>query len=104
MSLAALLRSRLLRFVVVPVVAVAAAIVLPYLLSSYTVHVADVAIIFWRRMMMRMARDLEKGIEPAILSDPDNFLVLPLDAHLSEPDFGKVWEEHHNRYLATVGG
>jgi phthalate 4,5-dioxygenase len=60
----------------------------------------DVAIIFWRRYLMRLARALERGVEPAVLADPDSFRALPLDAVLPEPDFGDVWRGHHADYLA----
>jgi len=39
-------RSSIIRFIGIPVVAIIAAIILPYLLTSYTVHVANVAMIF----------------------------------------------------------
>ena len=58
----------------------------------------DVAIIFWRRMMMRMARNLDKGIEPAILSDPNLFRAIPLQTTAPESDFGNLWAAHHDAY------
>ncbi|MBV9898141.1 MAG: Rieske 2Fe-2S domain-containing protein [Chloroflexi bacterium] len=62
----------------------------------------DVAIIFWRRMMMRMARNLEKGIEPAILSDPNLFRAVPLQVTSPESDFGELWTDHHNGYKRSL--
>ena len=64
----------------------------------------DVAIIFWRRMMLRLARNLEKGIEPAILSNPDLFRAVPLQTTAHDGDFGAVWAAHHNAYRATLAG
>jgi phenylpropionate dioxygenase-like ring-hydroxylating dioxygenase large terminal subunit len=58
----------------------------------------DVAIIFWRRMMMRMARNLENGIEPAVLSDPNLFRAVPLQTTSPEADFGALWSGHHDGY------
>jgi hypothetical protein len=59
----------------------------------------DSAIIFWRRYLLKMARDLEKGIEPPMLADPDLFRTVPLEATLPEETFGTVWQEHYERYL-----
>jgi len=58
----------------------------------------DVAIIFWRRMMLRMARNLEQGIEPSILNDPDRFRAVPLQTTSSQGDFGALWADHHGGY------
>ena len=56
----------------------------------------DVAIIFWRRYMMRLARNLaEKGIEPAVLSDPNAFRATAVQTTVPEEDFGAVWQAHH---------
>jgi len=62
----------------------------------------DVAIIFWRRYMMRLARNLENGIEPAILADPDNFRTLPPQITSPEPDFGNLWRAHEEQYRASL--
>ena len=62
----------------------------------------DVAIIFWRRMMLRLARNLEKGIEPAILSDPNLFRAVPLQTTAAEPDFGALWSAHHDSYRSSL--
>jgi phthalate 4,5-dioxygenase len=62
----------------------------------------DVAIIFWRRLMLRMARNLDNGIEPAILSNPDAFRALPLQTTAPEPDFGTLWQAHHDAYRAAL--
>jgi phthalate 4,5-dioxygenase len=63
----------------------------------------DVAIIFWRRYMMRLARNLaEKGIEPSILSDPDAFRATAVQTTVPEPDFGSVWQAHHQTYRQAL--
>jgi hypothetical protein len=64
----------------------------------------DVAIIFWRRMLLRLARNLDKGIEPAILSDPDLFRAIPLQTTVPESDFGTLWAAHHRQYLSALAG
>jgi phthalate 4,5-dioxygenase oxygenase subunit len=64
----------------------------------------DVAIIFWRRLMLRLARNLDNGIEPAILTNPDAFRVLPLQTTVPEADFGNVWQAHHDTYRAALQG
>jgi hypothetical protein len=51
----------------------------------------DVAIIFWRRQMMRLARELEQGVEPQLLRHPEWFRVRPIDTVSSEPDFQALW-------------
>ena len=50
-----------------------------------------IAIIFWRWKMMRLARELERGIEPQLLSHPEWFRVWPIDTVSSEPDFQALW-------------
>ena len=39
---------------------------------------ADTAIIVMRRQLLRMARELEQGIEPTMLANPDHFRTAPL--------------------------
>ena len=56
----------------------------------------DVAIIFWRRRMMRLAKELEQGSEPEILSHPEWFRVRPLDIVSSEPDFHTLWDNREH--------
>ena len=65
-------------------------------------NTTDVAIIFWRRMMMRLARNLENGIEPSILSDPDRFRAVPLQVTSAESEFGALWSAHHDAYRASL--
>jgi hypothetical protein len=59
----------------------------------------DSAIIFWRRYLLRLAADLERGIEPPMLENPDQFRALPLEATLPEGQFANVWQAHHENYL-----
>jgi hypothetical protein len=63
----------------------------------------DSAIIFWRRYVMKMARDLEQGIEPPMLSNPDLFRNVPLDATLPDDKFADVWQAHYDNYIRGAG-
>jgi phthalate 4,5-dioxygenase oxygenase subunit len=53
---------------------------------------SDLAIIFFRRQLLRMARDLERGIEWPILSDPTLFRARPVDTVSEEPNLGPIWD------------
>ncbi|MBV8083921.1 MAG: Rieske 2Fe-2S domain-containing protein, partial [Chloroflexi bacterium] len=61
----------------------------------------DVAIIYWRRWIMRLARDLERGIEHPMLSRPELFRAVPLETTVAESDFGRVWESHARALAAA---
>jgi len=52
--------------------------------------------------MLRLARNLEKGIEPAILSDPNLFRAIPLQTTSDQSDFGALWSAHHDNYRDTA--
>ena len=54
---------------------------------------------FWRRYLLRMATDLDKGIDPPMLADPDLFRALPLEATLPEAGFPDVWQAHYQSYM-----
>jgi hypothetical protein len=56
---------------------------------------SDVAIIFMRRLLIRMARQLQHGIEPAMLADAGLHYVLPIDVDSDEADLGALWNAHH---------
>jgi hypothetical protein len=58
----------------------------------------DVAIIYFRRYLMRLARQLGQGIEPAMAHDPRKFRVLPLDTMDPNGELAQVWEAHHAAY------
>ena len=51
----------------------------------------DIAIIFMRRLLLRGARDLANGIEPAIATHPERHNVLPLDVDSPEPTLDRIW-------------
>ena len=59
----------------------------------------DAAIIFWRRYLMRLARELEQGQAPAILSHPELFHALPIDEVTPESDFERLWQSRRGEFL-----
>ncbi|MGH2364554.1 MAG: Rieske 2Fe-2S domain-containing protein [Chloroflexota bacterium] len=64
---------------------------------------ADAAIIMMRRQMLRLARELQQGKEPALLQHPELFRALPMDVVSPEADFGRLWDEHHSGFLREAG-
>jgi phthalate 4,5-dioxygenase len=54
---------------------------------------SDIAVIAARRRLIKLARDLEKGIEPAAPNQPELYRVRPLDLVTGEPEFGAVLEQ-----------
>jgi len=59
----------------------------------------DRAIIFWRRQLMRLAVELESGIEPKILSEASLFRVRPIDLITSEANLLPLWDADHADHL-----
>ncbi len=55
---------------------------------------SDIAVIAARRRLMKLARDLENGIEPTAPRHPDLYRVRPLDLISTEPDFAALLEQH----------
>ena len=55
---------------------------------------SDVAVIAARRRLLKLARDLEQGIEPTAPTHPELYRVRPLDLLSPEPDFGALLEQH----------
>jgi len=59
----------------------------------------DLAVIYMRRHLMKMARRLREGIEPPILKDATLFRVRPVDIVTDQPDLVPIWQadyaEHH---------
>ena len=62
---------------------------------------ADTAIIVMRRLLMRMARRLEEGKEPELVSDPDLFETQPMDVTSAESDFQRLWDQHEQQFKAS---
>jgi phenylpropionate dioxygenase-like ring-hydroxylating dioxygenase large terminal subunit len=65
--------------------------------------VADTAIIHWRRLMLRLVRQFQQGLEPAVLHEPSRFRAIPLDVVNGEPEFQRVWEAHHAEFRRGAG-
>ena len=55
---------------------------------------SDIAVIAARRRLIKLARDLEKGIEPVAPTHPELYRVRPLDLVSSEAEFGPLLEQH----------
>jgi phenylpropionate dioxygenase-like ring-hydroxylating dioxygenase large terminal subunit len=55
---------------------------------------SDVAVIAARRRLMKLARELEHGVEPVAATHPELYRVRPLDLLSSEPEFGALLEQH----------
>jgi phthalate 4,5-dioxygenase len=58
----------------------------------------DAAIIYMRRMIIRVARDLAQGVEPEILRHPEWFAARPVDIVNSEPKLEPVWTADRAEY------
>jgi phenylpropionate dioxygenase-like ring-hydroxylating dioxygenase large terminal subunit len=58
---------------------------------------SDVAVIAVRRILMKLARDLQKGIEPFAPSHGDAYRVRALEAVAQQEDFGSFAEAHMER-------
>jgi phthalate 4,5-dioxygenase len=63
---------------------------------------ADTAIIVMRRVLMRMARRLQDGVEPAIVSHPEDFRTTPMNVTTAEGDFEQLWDTHEREFKAAV--
>jgi hypothetical protein len=50
---------------------------------------------------MRLAREIEDGGQPAILSDPSLFRVRPVDIVTEEPDLWPIWQADHAAHIAV---
>ena len=55
---------------------------------------SDIAVIAARRRLLKLARDLENGVEPMAASHPELYRVRPLDLVCGEPEFGALLEQH----------
>jgi hypothetical protein len=61
---------------------------------------SDQAIIFFRKQLIRMALDLEQGIEHPMLNDPTVFRARPVDITTEVPDMAPIWEADRRDHLA----
>ena len=60
---------------------------------------SDLAIIFFRKQLIAMARDLANGIEHPMLTDPTLFRARPVDIVSEEPNMAPLWEADRVRHL-----
>jgi phthalate 4,5-dioxygenase oxygenase subunit len=60
---------------------------------------SDMAVIFMRRYMMRLAKELQEGIEPRALADAELFRVRPVHVMSEEPELRAIWEADREAYL-----
>jgi phthalate 4,5-dioxygenase oxygenase subunit len=60
---------------------------------------SDMAVIFMRRYLLRLAKELQQGIEPPALSDPDLFRARPVHAMTAEPELRAIWQAEREDYL-----
>jgi hypothetical protein len=60
---------------------------------------SDMAVIFMRRYMMRLAKELQQGIEPRALADPEAFRVRPVHIMSGEPELTAIWQAEREDYL-----
>jgi phthalate 4,5-dioxygenase len=59
----------------------------------------DRAVIYMRRMLIDMARQLEHGIEPPILADPLKFRAIPMNAVTPDEDMAPVWDPYWAEFV-----
>jgi hypothetical protein len=59
----------------------------------------DTAVIYMRRYLLRLAREVEAGIDPPVLADPGRFRVRPVDVVTDEPRFEPLWDADHATHL-----
>jgi nitrite reductase/ring-hydroxylating ferredoxin subunit len=67
--------------------------------TSEHLGTTDAAIILMRRQLIRMARQLQRGVEPPMLSRPNQFRAVPIEVITSEGDFARLWEPYYSDFL-----
>jgi phenylpropionate dioxygenase-like ring-hydroxylating dioxygenase large terminal subunit len=70
--------------------------------SAEHLGAADTAIIVMRRVLMRIARRLQDGIEPEIVRYPERFQTQPMNVTTYESDFQRLWDEHERAFKSTL--
>ena len=63
---------------------------------------ADTAIIVMRRLLMRMARRLQEGIEPEMVWHPERFQTQPMNVTTAEGDFRQLWDVHERDFKSAL--
>jgi hypothetical protein len=51
---------------------------------------------------MRMARRLQEGIEPDLVSHPQRFQTQPMNVTSGEGDFQRLWDVHEREFKAAL--
>jgi phthalate 4,5-dioxygenase len=60
---------------------------------------SDMAIIFMRRYLLRLAAQLQQGIEPKALASADLFAARPVHTMSHEPELTAIWQAEREDYL-----
>ncbi|HLF77409.1 MAG TPA: hypothetical protein VJB57_07945, partial [Dehalococcoidia bacterium] len=60
---------------------------------------SDQAIIFMRRHLIKLAKQLQQGIEPPIMANAALHRVRPINVNTSEPDLQPLWQQDHAAHL-----
>ncbi len=63
---------------------------------------ADSAIIVMRRMLLRMAKRLQGGVEPEMVQHPDRFQTQPMNVTTYESDFQTLWDVHEREFKNAI--
>ncbi|HLF72475.1 MAG TPA: Rieske 2Fe-2S domain-containing protein [Dehalococcoidia bacterium] len=61
---------------------------------------SDMAIIYMRRLMIRLAKQLQAGIEPSLPQQADAFRVRPVHLITSEAEIDPIWEGDRAAHLS----
>jgi nitrite reductase/ring-hydroxylating ferredoxin subunit len=60
---------------------------------------SDQAIIYMRRHLIKLAKQLQQGIEPPIMSDASLHRVRPINLNTNEPELEPIWRRDHASHL-----
>jgi hypothetical protein len=56
-----------------------------------------------RRVLIKMARDLQNGIEPPMLRTPQSFRAIPQDVVSDKRTLAEVWDPYWAGFKAEAG-
>jgi phthalate 4,5-dioxygenase oxygenase subunit len=60
---------------------------------------SDQAIIYMRRYLIKLAKQLQQGIEPPLMSDASLHRVRPVNINTDEPNLKTIWQQDHTTHL-----
>jgi hypothetical protein len=63
----------------------------------------DVAVIHMRRELIRLAQELQQGIEPPILTDPSRFRAIPMDLVTKQESLESIWDPYWQTFKEEAG-